>query len=38
MEVITTHKNVDFDALASVFAASKLNKGQTLIIDFSLTT
>lgn len=36
MEIITTHKNVDFDALASVFAASFLYPGAVPVLPQSL--
>jgi tRNA nucleotidyltransferase (CCA-adding enzyme) len=36
MEVITTHKNVDFDALASVFAATMIYEGAKPLLPRSL--
>ena len=36
MEIITTHKNVDFDALASAFAASLLYKDAQVVIPKSI--
>ncbi|OQY43226.1 MAG: tRNA nucleotidyl transferase [Desulfobacteraceae bacterium 4572_87] len=36
MEIITTHKNVDFDALASVFAATKIYSGALAVLPKSL--
>jgi nanoRNase/pAp phosphatase (c-di-AMP/oligoRNAs hydrolase)/CBS domain-containing protein len=36
MEVITTHRNTDFDALASVFSAAILHPGATPILPRSL--
>lgn len=36
MEVITTHKNVDFDALASVFAAAMIYEGALPLLPKSL--
>ncbi len=36
MQIITTHKNVDFDALASVFAAALLYKDAQVVIPKSI--
>ncbi len=36
MEIITTHKNVDFDALASVVAASHLYPGARIVLPRSI--
>ena len=36
MEIITTHKNVDFDALASVFAAALLYKDAQVVLPKSI--